>query len=80
MKKRWFLWLIVVLVVFVILELPFAQKVLKKTWEAVYPLFIGIIVALTLRSPIRFFERMLSFMKKPVKNPRGIALISTLVL
>lgn len=80
MKKRWFWVLIVVLVVFVILELPSAQTVFKKIGEAIYPLFIGIIIALTLRSPVRFFERTLAFMKKPVKNARIIALISTLTL
>ena len=80
MKKRWFLWLIVVLIVFVILELPSAQNVFNKIGEATYPLFIGVIISLSLRSPVRFFERTLSYIKKPLKNARVLALASTLVL
>ena len=80
MKKKWIVGLIVVLIVFAILELQSAQTIFKKIGEATYPLFIGVIVALSLRSPVRFFERTLSLMKKPVKNARAIALASTLVL
>lgn len=80
MKKRAVLWVAGIFILFTVFNYEQSANLFQAIGKALYPVFIGIIIAFTINAPVKVFEKTVFSSKKLAKVRRLLSLTTTVVI